>query len=125
LSRDTLGTRRDNAGILRTRTERGLSTELELQQALGAVAAIEAQIADLARSRAIAENQLGLLSGQLDLTIASRGSAQSAAALFNRQPGCRLRCSTHARTSGRRKRNSPRPAHRSAWRRLRCTHRFR
>jgi multidrug efflux system outer membrane protein len=70
LSRDTLGTRRDNAGILRTRTERGLSTELELQQSLGAVAAIEAQIADLERSRAIAENQLGLLSGQLDLNIA-------------------------------------------------------
>ena len=34
------------------------------------MAAIEAQIADLTRSRAIAENQLGLLSGQLDLAIA-------------------------------------------------------
>ncbi|MFH1813438.1 MAG: efflux transporter outer membrane subunit [Pseudomonadota bacterium] len=70
LSRDTLTTRRDNAAILRTRTERGLTNDLELQQALGAVAAIEAQIADLMRSRAIAENQLGLLSGQLDLRIA-------------------------------------------------------
>ncbi|WP_439537591.1 efflux transporter outer membrane subunit [Methyloversatilis sp.] len=70
LSRDTLATRRDNAAILRTRAERGLTNDLELQQALGAVAAIEAQIADLTRSRAIAENQLGLLSGQLDLAIA-------------------------------------------------------
>lgn len=70
LSRDTLLTRRDNAGILRTRAERGLTNELELQQALGAVAAIEAQIADLARGRAIAENQIGLLSGQLGLAIA-------------------------------------------------------
>jgi multidrug efflux system outer membrane protein len=70
LSRDTQVTRRDNAAILRTRVERGLAHELELQQALGAVAAIEAQIADLARNRAIAENQLGLLSGQLDLAIA-------------------------------------------------------
>lgn len=70
LSRDTLATRRDNATILRTRVERGLTNDLELQQALGAVAAIEAQIADLRRSRAIAENQLGLLSGQLDLAIA-------------------------------------------------------
>lgn len=70
LSRDTLVTRRDNATILRTRVERGLTNDLELQQALGAVAAIEAQIADLRRSRAIAENQLGLLSGQLDLAIA-------------------------------------------------------
>ncbi|MBL8476585.1 MAG: efflux transporter outer membrane subunit [Methyloversatilis sp.] len=70
LSRDTLATRRDNATILRARVERGLTNDLELQQALGAVAAIEAQIADLRRSRAIAENQLGLLSGQLDLAIA-------------------------------------------------------
>ncbi|MDP3874497.1 MAG: efflux transporter outer membrane subunit [Methyloversatilis sp.] len=70
LSRDTLTTRRDNATILRTRTERGLTNDLELQQALGAVSAIEAQIADLTRSRVIAENQLGLLSGQLDLAIA-------------------------------------------------------
>ncbi len=69
LSRDTLGTRRENAGILQVRADRGLANELELQQALGAVAAIDAQIADLARSRAIAENQIGLLSGQLGLSI--------------------------------------------------------
>ncbi len=70
LSRDTLATRRDNADILRARAQRGLASDLEVEQARGAVAAIEAQIADLARSRGIAENQLGLLTGQLDLAIA-------------------------------------------------------
>lgn len=69
LSRDTLATRRENVDILRSRVERGLTNELELQQALGAVAAIEAQIADLARSRGIAENQIALLTGNLGMRI--------------------------------------------------------
>jgi multidrug efflux system outer membrane protein len=69
LSRDTLATRRENVAILRSRVERGLTNELELQQALGAVAAIEAQIADLARSRGIAENQIALLTGDLGMRI--------------------------------------------------------
>ncbi|WP_430432724.1 efflux transporter outer membrane subunit [Methyloversatilis sp.] len=69
LSRDTLATRRENVDILRSRVERGLTNELELQQALGAVAAIEAQIADLARSRGIAENQIALLTGHLGMQI--------------------------------------------------------
>ena len=69
LSRDTLATRRENVDILRSRVERGLTNELELQQALGAVAAIEAQIADLARSRGIAENQIALLTGDLGTHI--------------------------------------------------------
>jgi outer membrane protein, multidrug efflux system len=70
LSRDTLATRRQNVDILRARAQRGLSTELEFQQALGAVAAIDAQVADLTRNRQLAQNQLGLLTGQLDLAIA-------------------------------------------------------
>ncbi|WP_018413192.1 efflux transporter outer membrane subunit [Methyloversatilis thermotolerans] len=69
LSRDTLATRRENADILRTRVARGLTDELELQQALGALAQIDAQIADLERSRGLAENQIGLLTGQLGLRI--------------------------------------------------------
>lgn len=69
LSRDTLATRRENVDILRSRVERGLTNELELQQAFGAVAAIEAQIADLARSRGIAENQIALLTGNLGMRI--------------------------------------------------------
>lgn len=71
LSRDTLATRRENADILRSRVTHGLTNELELQQAVGAVAAIEAQIADLARSRGLAENQIALLSGQLGVAIAA------------------------------------------------------
>lgn len=70
LSRDTLATRRENVDILRVRVDRGLTHELELQQALAAAAQIEAQIADLARSRALAENQIALLTGQLGLQIA-------------------------------------------------------
>lgn len=70
LSRDTLATRRENADILRTRVARGLTNELELQQALGAQAQIEAQIADLSRSRALVENQLALLTGRLGQQIA-------------------------------------------------------
>ncbi|MDY0056412.1 MAG: efflux transporter outer membrane subunit [Methyloversatilis sp.] len=69
LSRDTLATRRENVDILRSRVERGLTNELELQQALGAVAVIEAQIADLSRSRGIAENQIALLTGDLGMRI--------------------------------------------------------
>lgn len=71
VSRDTLATRRDNLLIMRTRVDRGLSNELELQQALGAVAQIEAQIADLARSRGLAENQIALLTGETGLQLAA------------------------------------------------------
>jgi multidrug efflux system outer membrane protein len=69
LSRDTLATRRENADILRTRVARGLTNELDLQQSIGAVAQIEAQIADLERSRGLAENQIALLTGQLGMRV--------------------------------------------------------
>lgn len=70
VSRTTQQAREEALRIAQARAERGLSSDLDLQQALGAAAAIRAQTADLQRQRAAAEHQLGLLTGNLGLQIA-------------------------------------------------------
>lgn len=69
VSRETLTVREDSLKITRSRAAHGLASDLDLQQALGAVAAAQAQIADLERQRAISEHQLGVLTGDLTLSI--------------------------------------------------------
>ncbi|MBL8480574.1 MAG: efflux transporter outer membrane subunit, partial [Rhodocyclaceae bacterium] len=71
VSRETGSAREEALRIVRSRADRGLSSDLDLQQALGAAAAIRAQTADLERQRAAAEHQLALLTGSLDLQVAA------------------------------------------------------
>lgn len=71
VSRDTLASREENLRIIRSRGARGLVSDLDLQQALGASASARSQIAELQRQRALAEHQLGALTGDLELKIAA------------------------------------------------------
>ena len=61
--------REDSARIARERFRAGLAPELELRQAEGAVAALQAQIADLQQQRAVALHQLALLTGKPGLAL--------------------------------------------------------
>ena len=69
VSRETLAVREENLRIIRSRSARGLVSDLDLQQALGASAAVRAQIAELQRQRALSEHQLGVLTGDLELKL--------------------------------------------------------
>jgi multidrug efflux system outer membrane protein len=69
VSRETLALREENLRIVRSRSARGLVSDLDLQQALGAGASVRAQIAELQRQRELAEHQLGILAGDLELRI--------------------------------------------------------
>ena len=69
VSRATLKSRDDTLALTRRRVKGGVASDLELQQAEGARAAIAAQIAQLVQQRALIEHQLGVLTGSLDLTV--------------------------------------------------------
>lgn len=70
VSQATLKSREDTLDLTRRRSKGGVGSDLELQQAEGARAAIAAQIAQLVQQRALIEHQLGVLTGTLELTIA-------------------------------------------------------
>jgi len=69
VSRQTLASREEALGIVRSRATRGLASDLDLQQSTSAVSGMRAQIADLERQRAAADHQLGVLTGDLELSI--------------------------------------------------------
>lgn len=69
VSRETLALRDENLRIIGSRSARGLVSDLDLQQALGASASVRSQIADLERQRAVTEHQLGALTGDLELRL--------------------------------------------------------
>lgn len=69
VSRETLALREENLRIIRSRSTRGLVSDLDLQQALGASASVSAQIAELQRQREVSEHQLGALTGELELKL--------------------------------------------------------
>ena len=71
LAGQTLASRRDTARLALIRVEAGLSSPLEQYQAEAALAASQAQIAELQRGRRLAEHQLALLTGQPDLALAA------------------------------------------------------
>lgn len=70
VSRDSLRNREESLALTKRRLEGGVASLLEVNQAESASASLEAQIAELVRQRAIAEHQLAVLTGQLDLKIA-------------------------------------------------------
>ena len=68
---ETLKSREDSLKLVQTRVDAGLVSPLDLHQAEAALAAAQAQQADLRRARALAEHQLALLTGAPDLKIAA------------------------------------------------------
>jgi outer membrane protein, multidrug efflux system len=67
---NTIRVRRDSLEIAQARLDAGLASELDVQQARGALADALVQRRDAARSRSLAEHQIAQLAGRLDLKIA-------------------------------------------------------
>lgn len=67
----SLSSREESAKLVKTRVDAGLVSPLDQYQADSALAAVQAQAADLRRARALAAHQLALLTGQPDLEIAT------------------------------------------------------
>jgi multidrug efflux system outer membrane protein len=61
--------RRDSLAIAQARLQAGLSSELDVHQAQGALADALVQRRDAGRGRALVEHQLGQLTGRLDLKL--------------------------------------------------------
>ncbi|HVO90889.1 MAG TPA: efflux transporter outer membrane subunit [Casimicrobiaceae bacterium] len=70
-TRATLATRDQYLALVRRRAEGGVSSDLDLNQAIGARADAAAQLDELSRQRALAQHLLGVLAGQLDLALPS------------------------------------------------------
>jgi len=68
-SRSSLETRDKALDLVKARFAAGFSSELDLRQAESARAAVASQTADLAQSRALAQHQLALLTGDMALQI--------------------------------------------------------
>lgn len=72
VSQDSLRTRDEALGLARRRLEGGVVSILDVHQAETARANMEAQIADLIRQRGIAQHLLAILTGVLDLQLATQ-----------------------------------------------------
>lgn len=70
VSRDSLRSREESLALTRRRLEGGIASALEVRQAEVAVSNLVAQITELTRLRELAEHQLAVLSGTLDLELA-------------------------------------------------------
>lgn len=70
VTREVLASREASLKLVQSRLAGGLVSPVDLQQAISAVAAARAQMADLRQQRALAEHQIGLLSGAPGLVIA-------------------------------------------------------
>lgn len=70
ITAESLSSREESAKLVKTRVDAGLVSPLDQYQADGALAALQAQQAELRRSRALLAHQLALLTGKPDLEIA-------------------------------------------------------
>ncbi len=70
VSRESLLSREESLALTKRRLQGGVSSALDVHQAEVASSNLVAQIADLVRQRAVAEHQLAVLSGVLDLKLA-------------------------------------------------------
>lgn len=68
---ESLASREASLKLVRTRVDAGLVSPLDLYQAEGTLATLQAQQADLRRLRTLAEHQLALLTAKPELTIAA------------------------------------------------------
>ena len=71
VTRDILKSRDESLAVIKDRAAGGLASELDVNQAQVARADASLQLLDLQRQRAIMEHQLGLLTGKLDLKVAT------------------------------------------------------
>jgi len=71
IATDSLKSREESLQLVKTRLDAGFVSPLDLFEATGAVAAMQAQTADLRRQRALLENQLALLTANPELRIAA------------------------------------------------------
>ncbi len=71
VSQETLFARADGLDIVNARFSGGLASGLDVEQARGAKASVEAQLADLRQQRALSEHQLALLTATPDLVMAA------------------------------------------------------
>ena len=69
LTRSTLQTREEGLRLLGLRLQGGTGSQLDVEQAEGLRAASAVLLRDLQRQRALAQTQLGVLTGQLDLAL--------------------------------------------------------
>jgi multidrug efflux system outer membrane protein len=76
VTRQTLETRQESLKIVQARVDGGTASGLELAQAESALSAAQGQLGQIKRLRALSENQLGLLTGQPGLKVASAGLEQ-------------------------------------------------
>jgi multidrug efflux system outer membrane protein len=67
--RGTVGIREESLELVRRRAAGGLSSDLDVAQASGALADARLQLSELIRQRALLENQLGVLSGAPGLRV--------------------------------------------------------
>ena len=67
---NTIRSRRDSLEIAKARLDAGLASELDVQQARGALSDALVQKRDAERTRALVEHQIGQLTGKLDLKLA-------------------------------------------------------
>lgn len=70
IATDSLKSREESLQLVKTRLDAGFVSPLDLFEATGAVAAMQAQTADFRRQRALLENQLALLTANPELRIA-------------------------------------------------------
>ena len=70
LTRGTRASREETLEMVRRRARGGIASDLDLNQAELARADASVQLNELQRQRALAEHQLGALTGQLELTLA-------------------------------------------------------
>nr|MBL8410467.1 efflux transporter outer membrane subunit [Dechloromonas sp.] len=71
IATDSLKSREESLQLVKSRLDAGFVSPLDLFEATGAVASMQAQTADLRRQRALLENQLALLTANPELRIAA------------------------------------------------------
>lgn len=69
--KDSVRTRSQSVKVAEAKLQGGLVSPIDVNQGKAALAASQANLSEVTRQRALAQNQLGVLTGKLDLTIAA------------------------------------------------------
>jgi len=67
--KDSVRTRTESVKVAEAKLQGGLVSPIDVNQGKAALAASQASLSEVTRQRAIAQNQLGVLTGKLDLTL--------------------------------------------------------
>jgi multidrug efflux system outer membrane protein len=69
--KDSVRTRTESVKVAEAKLQGGLVSPIDVNQGKAALAASQASLSEVTRQRALVQNQLGVLTGKLDLTIAA------------------------------------------------------